>query len=55
MRNGALVSRVDWNGPGQYLSIQFPDAYSKMPLPYIYITTFTGDLVPWLASETDIL
>jgi len=26
-----------------------------MTLPYIYITTVQGDLVPWLASQTDLL
>lgn len=49
------VSRVGWNGPGQKLTIQLPDARSKMTLPYIYITTAQGDLVPWLASQTDLL
>lgn len=55
MRNGARVTRVGWNGPGQYLELQTPDAYSKMTVDYIYITTVQGDLVPWLASQTDLL
>lgn len=55
MWDGARVSREGWNGPGQYLELQIPDEYSKMTLPYIYITTVQGDLVPWLASQTDIL
>jgi hypothetical protein len=49
------VTRTGWNGPGQYLELQIPDAHSKMTLPYIYISTVDGDLVPWLASQTDIL
>lgn len=49
------VMRRGWNGPGQYLTLQVPDAGSKMTLPYIYITTVQGDRVPWLASQTDIL
>lgn len=53
--DGKRVSRTNWNGPGQYLSLQVPDDNSKMTLPYIYITTVQGDLVPWLASQTDIL
>ena len=52
---GYRVTRRGWNGPGQYLELQVPDANSKMTLPYIYITTVQGDLVPWLASQTDIL
>jgi len=49
------VSRLGWNGPGQYIAMQVPDRYSKMTLPYIYISTVQGDLVPWLASQTDLL
>lgn len=55
LKDGKSVSRTGWNGPGQYLTLQVPDAGSKMTLPYIYITTVQGDLVPWLASQTDIL
>jgi hypothetical protein len=49
------VTRSGWNGPDQYLELQIPDSHSKMTLPYIYIRTVQGDLVPWLASQTDIL
>jgi len=53
--NGEAVSRLGWNGPNQSLRLQVPDENSKMTLPYIYIHTVQGDLVPWLASQTDIL
>ncbi len=52
---GARLSRVNWNGPDQYIEQQNPDEHSKMTLPYLYISTVQGDLVPWLASQTDIL
>ena len=52
---GHKLARKNWNGPNQYLELQVPDAHSKMTLPYIYIRTVQGDLVPWLASQTDIL
>ncbi len=55
LRHGHSVQRRGWNGPGQYLTMQVPDAHSKMTLPYIYITTVQGDRVPWLASQTDLL
>ena len=55
LRCGRRVSRKGWNGPDQYLELQVPDEHSKMTLPYIYIRTVQGDLVPWLASQTDIL
>lgn len=38
-----------------WLALQVPDAHSKMSLPYIYMSTVSGDLVPWLASQTDVL
>ena len=55
MHNGQRVTRPGWNGKGMWLALQVPDAHSKMTLPYIYMKTAQGDLVPWLASQTDIL
>lgn len=55
LRQEKRVTRTGWNGPDQWLELQIPDAHSKMTLPYIYIRTVQGDLVPWLASQTDIL
>lgn len=55
LKSGGRVSRSGWNGKGMWLELQTPDAHSKMSLPYIYMRTVTGDLVPWLASQTDML
>lgn len=55
MWNYNRVSRAGWNGKDQWLAIQRPDNLSKMTLPYIYIRTVQGDLVPWLVSQTDLL
>jgi hypothetical protein len=55
LQNGDKVTRYGWNGPGQYLELQTPDTNSKMSLPYVYIHTVNGDLVPWLCSQTDLL
>lgn len=55
LKAGEAVHREGWNGKGQYLELQVPDEDSKMTLPYIYIVTVTGDTVPWLASQTDLL
>jgi hypothetical protein len=55
MRGGARVEREGWNGKGMWVALQEPDANSKMTLPYIYMRTVQGDLVPWLASQTDML
>lgn len=55
LKRGDRVSRAGWNGKGQYIELQSPDAGSKMTLPYLYISTVQGALVPWLASQTDLL
>lgn len=55
LRAGSRVARKGWNGANQHLGLQVPDEHSKMTLPYIYIKTVQGDLVPWLASQTDML
>lgn len=55
LRDKKRVARDGWNGPNQRLELQVPDARSKMTLPYIFIKTVQGGLVPWLASQTDML
>ena len=55
MYHGIKVRRRGWNGRSMWLAMQIPDANSKMTLPYIYMRTAQGDLVPWLCSQTDLL
>jgi hypothetical protein len=55
LKEGKRVSRTGWNGKGMWLELQVPDAHSKMTLPYVYMKTAQDDLVPWLASQTDVL
>jgi uncharacterized protein DUF2829 len=55
MRGGERVRRKGWNGKGMWLALQLPDEKSKITLPYVYMFTATGDLVPWLCSQTDLL
>jgi hypothetical protein len=55
LKAGQRVARTGWNGKGMWLALQVPDAGSKMSLPYIYMSTAQRDLVPWLASQTDVL
>ena len=55
LKNGYKVSREGWNGKGMWLALQVPDEHSKMSLPYIYMKTADDKLVPWLASQTDVL
>lgn len=55
LKDGARVARIGWNGKGMWLELQRPDEHSKMTLPYIYMFTADNNLVPWLASQTDVL
>lgn len=55
LKEGKRVARVGWNGKNTYLELQVPDLFSKMTLPYIYMKTADDNVVPWLASQTDVL
>lgn len=68
MKKGARVFRAGWNGKGQWIALIDPAALKRltgghqvvgnmemMTLPYIYIKTVSEGLVPWVASQTDIL
>lgn len=60
LKAGNRVCRSGWNGKGMSLELQCPDENSKMSLPYIYmktpnVTPHSYELVPWLASQTDML
>lgn len=55
LKQGHKLTRRGWNGKDMYIMLQRPTEQSKMTLPYIYMKTVQGDLVPWLASQTDML
>jgi len=55
LKRGQKMCREGWNGKNMWIHLQVPDKHSKMTLPYIYMKTAQDDLVPWLASQTDIL
>lgn len=55
LKSGRRVARAGWNGKGMWLALQVPDEHSKMRRPYIYMSDAQGLLVPWLASQTDVL
>lgn len=55
LKEGKFAARNGWNGKAMWLRLQEPDGDSKMTLPYIYMSTADKEIVPWLASQTDIL
>lgn len=54
LKQGSFVTNDKWNGKGMYLVMQTPDQYSKMQLPYIYMSNADGKLVPWTPSQMDL-
>ena len=55
VKDGFPMCREGWNGKGQYICLQRPDANSANTLPYLWIWTGAGQRVPWTASQTDML
>ena len=55
LKEGKSVSREGWNGKGMFLTLQRPDENSKMKRPYIFITPDAEHVVPWVASQADLL
>lgn len=48
------MTRKGWNAP-HIIHLQTPDAHSKMTKQYFYINTVQGDLIPWTATNSDLL
>lgn len=55
LKDGVRVAREGWNGKGMFVELQVPDENSKMRRPYLFMRPVDGDLVPWVASQSDIL
>lgn len=61
LRGGERVSRKGWNGKGQYIvlavaAFAFGRQLDNAPVgPHLLIRTVSGDYVPWLASQSDLL
>lgn len=69
LKQGKRVAREGWNGKGMWLKLIAGDnadgttgdytttvaAWDGKRLPFIAMKTATNELVPWLASQTDML
>ena len=55
LKSGARINRSSWNNKDIWVSLQVPDASSKMGLPYLFISKPDGRLVPWTPSQTDLM
>lgn len=55
IKHGHRMKREGWNGKNMWVELQRPDEHSKMTSDYIFIKTADNHMVPWLASQTDLL
>ena len=70
MQNGAKVARAGWNGKGMFLFLVpgstfrvnrapllgiYPEGTEINYRPHIDMKTVDGEIVPWVASQTDVL
>ena len=55
LNQGERLTRSGWNGKDMWIHLQVPDENSKMRRSYIYMKPVDGDLVPWVASQSDLL
>jgi hypothetical protein len=55
LKDGVRVAREGWNGKDMFVELQVPDEHSKMRRPYLFMKPVDGDLVPWVASQSDLL
>ena len=51
VKAGQQIARAGWNGKGMHVRLMEVDGV----LPFLAMRTVQGDMVPWLASQTDIL
>ena len=52
LKSGKKLTRTGWNGKGQYIYYVEKDGNVRS---YIAISTVDGTVVPWVASQTDLL
>lgn len=55
LTNGFSVFRHGWNGKDQKLYLLEPTEEDVVTRPYIAFDNGKGDVVPWVASQTDLL
>lgn len=55
MKGGKKYARAGWNGKGMWIAMYAPSSGDRMTLPFVYMRTVQGELIPWLASQADLL
>lgn len=55
IKQGGVVTREGWNGKGMWIALMTTEVSLDMGRPYIFMKTIDDQLVPWVASQTDLL
>lgn len=55
LKRGLRFRRAGWNGKNMWIMLHTPDRGERMTEPYVYMRTAQGGLIPWLASQADLL
>jgi hypothetical protein len=55
VKEGRAVCRRGWNGKDMFIALYGVGEEDVMTMPFIYMRTACFNLVPWLASQTDLL
>lgn len=55
LKAGSKIARNGWNGKGMHLVYMQPAPDNALTLPFIAMFTADAQLVPWTASQTDVL
>ena len=53
LKKGGRASRPGWNGKGMWIGIDTPGDDDE--LPYVFMITADDKIVPWVASQTEML
>lgn len=56
LKRGGKVARHGWNGKGMFVAQQNSGhPVNPMNLAFLYMSNVEGKLIPWVASQSDLL
>jgi hypothetical protein len=55
MKDGGRFARKGWDGKNMWIAMHTPQPDDAMSLPFVFMNTVQGDMIPWLCSQADLL
>jgi hypothetical protein len=56
VKQGARITRHGWNGQGMWVLLEETSRWPHSRMrPFLYMKAVNDELVPWVASQTDLL